>query len=145
MSTDNLRPTKKQREILDFITEFIEAHGYSPSYREIMTGLQYTSVATVAVHINNLIKRGHLEKRENSARSLEPRKVSDVSPLSSNVTVGQEKWLVELIAAKISDAEASPKREQKDIDNLLVLLGALHVLGFDDAMRSFLPRVKALT
>ena len=66
-----IRPTKKQQELLVFIEAFIGEHGYSPSYREIMNGCQYTSVATVALHVNNLIKRGHIRKRDHSARSLE--------------------------------------------------------------------------
>ena len=62
-STQNsVRPTKKQRELLGYIEAFIAEHGYSPSYREIMNGLSYTSVATVALHVHNLIKRGHLRK-----------------------------------------------------------------------------------
>ncbi len=48
-----VRPTKKQKELLSYIEQFIGEHGYSPSYREIMSGLQYTSVATVALHVNN--------------------------------------------------------------------------------------------
>lgn len=68
---DRIRPTKKQLEILDFIEEFIKKNRYSPTYREIMQGLGYSSVATIALHVNNLIKRGHLTKREDSARSLE--------------------------------------------------------------------------
>jgi SOS-response transcriptional repressor LexA len=67
----NIRPTKKQRELLEFIDGFIKQHNYSPSYREIMSGLAYTSVATVALHVNSLIKRGHLAKRSGKARSLE--------------------------------------------------------------------------
>lgn len=66
-----IRPTKKQREVLNFIEDFTYVHGYSPSYREIMQGLEYNSVATIALHVGNLIKRGHLSKRENSSRSLE--------------------------------------------------------------------------
>src|ERR1700749_1270636 len=66
-----VRPTKKQKELLTFIEGFINEHGYSPSYREIMNGLNYTSVATVALHVGNLISRGHLRKRDHSARSLE--------------------------------------------------------------------------
>ena len=31
--------TKRQRQILDFVTQFIELHRYSPSYREIATAL----------------------------------------------------------------------------------------------------------
>ncbi len=70
-TSNRVRPTKKQTELLTFIDQFIAAHGYSPSYREIMQGLQYNSVATVSLHVNNLIKRGHLQKRDRSARSLE--------------------------------------------------------------------------
>jgi SOS-response transcriptional repressor LexA len=69
--TDTTRPTKKQHELLQYLREFIKEHGYSPSYREIMNGCNYTSVATVALHVNNLIKRGHIVKRDKSARSLE--------------------------------------------------------------------------
>lgn len=65
------RPTKKQYEMLKFIREFIDSNEYSPSYREIADGLGYASVATVALHVNSLIQRGHLTKRGNSSRSLE--------------------------------------------------------------------------
>ncbi len=74
-----VRPTKKQQELLTFIEEFVLQHGYGPSYREIMHGQNYNSVATVAVHINNLISRGHLTKRDRSARSLEVVKTNSQS------------------------------------------------------------------
>ena len=51
--TELVRPTKKQRELLAYIQQFISEHGYSPSYREIMNGLHYTSVATVALPLQN--------------------------------------------------------------------------------------------
>ncbi len=66
-----INPTKKQYELLLFIDNFIKDNGYGPSYREIMRALNYKSVSTVAVHIDSLISRGHLRKRDNSARSLE--------------------------------------------------------------------------
>ena len=66
-----INPTKKQYELLLFIDNFIKDNGYGPSYREIMRALNYKSVSTVAAHIDNLISRGHLRKRDNSARSLE--------------------------------------------------------------------------
>ncbi len=47
-----IRPTMRQKQLLQFIAEFIAEHGYSPSYREIMRGCGYTSVATVALHVN---------------------------------------------------------------------------------------------
>src|SRR4051812_7459084 len=82
--TQTVRPTKKQRELLSYIEQFIQEHGYSPSYREIMNGLEYTSVATVSLHVNNLIKRGHLRKRDFSARSLEVVAPSETPTITTN-------------------------------------------------------------
>lgn len=65
------RPTKKQKELLSFIDGFIKGNGYGPSYREIMRALDYKSVSTVATHVNGLISRGWLAKKDNSARTLE--------------------------------------------------------------------------
>ncbi len=144
----NIRPTKKQKELLAYIEAFIGEHGYSPSYREIMNGLQYTSVATVALHVGNLIKRGHLHKRDHSARSLEVVNQSDIpieAPLKTNeVKPGDEKWLVAKIEQLFLDAEAEPVLTQSHLDNLYVLLGALRVLGMDGAAQSFMERLSAL-
>ena len=63
--------TKKQTLILNFIVEFTQANNYSPSYREIMSGLGLTSVSAVAEHIDNLIAKGALRKVPGAARSLE--------------------------------------------------------------------------
>lgn len=54
-----------------FIDGFVKGNGYGPSYREIMRALDYRSVSTVATHVNGLIARGWLVKRDKSARSLE--------------------------------------------------------------------------
>ena len=64
------RATKKQQELLQYIDEFIKEHGYGPSYREVMRALGYKSVSTVAIHVDQLIVKGYLEKKDNSARSL---------------------------------------------------------------------------
>ena len=66
-----MNPSKKQKVMLDFIDGFVKGRGYSPTYREIMQALGYKSVSTVAKHIDNLIVRGWLVKREGEARSLE--------------------------------------------------------------------------
>src|SRR5215469_14925578 len=96
--SDNMRPTKKQRELLTFIESFIAEHGYSPSYREIMNGLHYNSVATVALHVNSLIARGHLRKRDRSARSLEVVAATEQTKITTNqVSAGEERWLVEKV------------------------------------------------
>ena len=67
--------TKRQKEVLDYITQFIELHGYAPSYREIAAYFKYGSVATVAEHIDSLVAKGMLHKGENEARSIQLVKV----------------------------------------------------------------------
>ena len=69
MEKSENRPSKKQRELLSFIDGFIKGYGYGPSYREIMRSLNYKSVSTVATHVDNLIAKGYLVKKDNSARS----------------------------------------------------------------------------
>ena len=61
------RSSKRQKELLSFVDTFIQGHGYGPSYREIMRALGYNSVSTVAVHIDGLIAKGYLNKRDNSS------------------------------------------------------------------------------
>ena len=141
-----VRPTKKQKELLSFIEKFIGEHGYSPSYREVMNGLNYTSVATVALHINNLIKRGHLRKRDHSARSLEVVKTADepTKVTTNQIKPGEEKWLVEKIEHAFQQSEAGEATQENNLDHLYVLIGALKVLGLDGAAQSFIPRLTAL-
>jgi repressor LexA len=142
---DPIRPTKKQRELLTFIESFIAEHGYSPSYREIMAGANYTSVATVALHVNNLIARGHLKKRDKSARSLEVIHRADEPKLQTNeVKPAEEKWLVEKVEYKFAQAEQQAQISQHELDELYVLIGALKVLALEGAAQSFIPRLTIL-
>lgn len=145
MST-TVRPTKKQRELLSFIEQFVAEHGYGPSYREIMNGQNYTSVSTVAAHVNNLIARGHLTKRDNSARSLEVVKGGGAASAGPQVkiTAANEKWLIDLVEQKFQTLETAKKIEQRDLDQLYVITGALSVLGFDGAAVAFKSRLKEL-
>ena len=142
-----VRPTKKQKELLNFIETFIAEHGYSPSYREIMAGLNYTSVATVSLHVNNLIKRGHVRKRDRSARSLEVVAAGEAAGkiTSNQIAPGEEKWLVEKIEHAFAQIEnLGGELAETSLDHLYVLIGALKVLGLDGAAQSFMPRLSAL-
>jgi hypothetical protein len=145
-SQTTVRPTKKQRELLGYIELFIEEHGYSPSYREIMNGLNYTSVATVALHVGNLIKRGHLRKRDRSARSLEVvDKTEEIKITSNKIAPGEEKWLVEKVEHAVRQLETlGDELKTASLDDLYVLIGALKVLEMDGAAQSFIPRLTAL-
>ena len=64
--------TRRQREIYDFIREFVDGKGYSPSLEEIGAHFQLASVATVHKHIQHLVAKGYLRKAWNRSRSLEP-------------------------------------------------------------------------
>jgi repressor LexA len=63
--------TKRQKEVYDYVSQYIELHGYAPSYREIAAYFKYGSVATVAEHIESLVAKGMLQKGENEARSIQ--------------------------------------------------------------------------
>lgn len=82
--------TKKQRELLNYLAEFIEANNYAPSYREVMKALNYKSVSTIANHIDSLITKGYLSKRDNSARSLEIVSLSDDGVVTNRNNVGNK-------------------------------------------------------
>jgi hypothetical protein len=147
---ETIRPTKKQKELLTFIEDFIAEHGYSPSYREIMAGTGHTSVATVSLHVNNLIKRGHLAKRDRSARSLEvvkPKSEAEAQPMEiapKQLKASEAKWLVGKVELFFKDAENSAAVSDHELDKLYVLIGALKVLGQEGAAQSFIPRLGEL-
>lgn len=122
------RPTKKQRELLSFIDGFIKGNGYGPSYREIMRALDYKSVSTVATHIDGLIARGWLVKRDNSARTLEvviPHEQEETPVRTVGVVATAPE---QALLSKIEELEASDAK--KHADDIEVLRRALRILGY---------------
>jgi len=120
------RPTKKQKELLSFIDGFIKGNGYGPSYREIMRALDYKSVSTVATHVDGLIQRGWLHKRDNEARTLEvvaPGEESNPAIAAGIVSEGEKE-----IHAKLRELQKHPDENANDI---AVLLRTLVVLGYE--------------
>ena len=101
--------TKKQLAVLDFLQDFTEENGYSPSYREIMAGLGLSSVSAVAEHVENLVEKGVLRKVPGAARSLE------VLDYKHEETVG-------LFKARMVDCTEEEKK---------VLTQAAEILGID--------------
>jgi len=63
--------TRRQKEVLDFIADFIDENGYSPSYDEVAQALDLASLATVHKHIQALESRNYLRRSFNQSRSLE--------------------------------------------------------------------------
>ena len=114
------RSSKKQQELLEFIDGFIKEHGYGPSYREVMSGLGYKSVSTVAVHINGLLAKGYIRKKDNSARSIEI--ISMQRPTVQQKPVDNIYWLQEMIQQRITKPDI-------DAHDKAALLRAAELLG----------------
>lgn len=86
--------TKKQKEVLVYIEEFIAEHGHAPSYGEIAQGLGLSSPSTVCVHVERLQEKGYLTKKARSSRSIGfpegPRELPQVVelPLAGRIAAG---------------------------------------------------------
>ncbi len=101
--------TKRQKQILDYIKEFIKENDYAPTIEEIKNHFRLSSLATVHKHIENLRNKGYLRKIENQPRSIQlndKRKLSDLIqiPLLGIITAGQPIEAIEMHNEKISIA-----------------------------------------
>ena len=87
--------TKRQKEVIDFLSSFTSKHGYSPSYEEIAEGLGLNSLATVHKHVTNLQTKGLLQRAHNRSRSIDvvpqraTRRVMDRLPLLGRIAAGK--------------------------------------------------------
>ena len=63
--------TKRQREILNYLTLYSEQHGYAPSFEEIADKFSYSSLATVHEHLSNLERKGCIKRSYNESRAIE--------------------------------------------------------------------------
>ena len=87
--------TRRQKEVLDFISGFVQRNGYSPSFEEIARGLQLKSLATVHKHVTNLQTKGLLQRSHNRSRSIDvlparssKNRSSDRLPLMGRIAAG---------------------------------------------------------
>lgn len=64
--------TPRQRQVLDFIHDFIDEHNYSPSFREIKDHFGLSSLGSVYKHIRMLERKGFLAAKKQCSRSLTP-------------------------------------------------------------------------
>jgi repressor LexA len=63
--------TKRQREILDYLSSYAEERGYAPSFEEIASHFNYNSLATVHEHLSNLERKGYIKRSYNESRAIE--------------------------------------------------------------------------
>jgi len=88
--------TRRQKEVIDFLSSFTTKNGYSPSYEEIAAGLGLNSLATVHKHVTNLQTKGLLQRAHNRSRSIDVipqrvagRKMLDRLPLLGRIAAGK--------------------------------------------------------
>jgi len=102
--------TKRQKEVLDYLVDFLNKHGYSPSFEEIARSLKLTSLATVHKHITTLEKKGFLRRGYNQSRSIEVLQLP--KPVREQVI---ERHLVELpLAGRIAAGRPLESVEEKE-------------------------------
>ncbi len=63
--------TRRQREILDYLSSYITDHGYAPSFEEIARQFTFASLATVHEHLTNLERKGYIRRNHNESRAIE--------------------------------------------------------------------------
>ena len=63
--------TKRQREILNYLTLYSEQNGYAPSFEEIAENFSYSSLATVHEHLSNLERKRYIKRSYNESRAIE--------------------------------------------------------------------------
>lgn len=63
--------TKRQKQLLDFLEQYIAEQGYAPTLQEIGAYFGLSSLATVHKHLKNLEDKGYLRRRWNHSRALE--------------------------------------------------------------------------
>lgn len=63
--------TRRQREILDFLSDYIADRGYAPSFEEIAGKFAFGSLATVHEHLTNLERKGYIRRTPNESRAIE--------------------------------------------------------------------------
>jgi repressor LexA len=63
--------TKRQREILNYLTSYSEQNGFAPRFEEIAEKFDYNSLATVHEHLTNLERKGYIKRSYNESRAIE--------------------------------------------------------------------------
>jgi repressor LexA len=63
--------TRRQREILDYLSGYIGDHGYAPSFEEIARQFGFASLATVHEHLTNLERKSYIRRNHNESRAIE--------------------------------------------------------------------------
>jgi repressor LexA len=117
--------TRRQKQVLDFLVDFINKRGYSPSFEEIGKGLKLSSLATVHKHLQTLAKKGFVRRGYNQSRSLEVVAVPGSVPFAKTAVRPFGRRLVGKGAAAPERAMGGPARPQAGGSEPAMVLGRM--------------------
>src|SRR5579864_4319189 len=63
--------TKRQKQLIDYLNNYISEHGYAPTLAEVGQYFGLSSLATVHKHLHNLEQKGFIKRQHNHSRALE--------------------------------------------------------------------------
>lgn len=110
--------TGRQRQVLDFVTQYIARHGMPPTKSEIAVGMGFCSTNAAVEHLRALEKKGFIEIRTGVSRGIMPVAKREISlPSTSN----EDYWF---------DGTFQHRRYERDICKAVEAMG-LKVLGVD--------------
>ncbi len=97
-----------------------------------MRALEYKSVSTVATHINGLIERGWLIKKDNSARTLEVKMPHEAKAIVEPSAFGAPRLTAE---KEIRDKLETLKHDglEKNAKEIQILVDALKILDYENS------------
>ena len=83
--------TKRQKQVLDFITSYKERNQYAPSLEEIKGDLNIASISTAHYHVRKLQESGYLQKEQHQPRAVSPVKEKETVevPIIGVIAAGQ--------------------------------------------------------
>ncbi len=99
--------TKKQHNLLRFLTKYIQEKGYPPTIREILNHLKLASTNSVKKYLDILERKGHIKRIPNSPRAIEvcaqvPASHVRMVPIAGNVRAGRPQLAVEDITGHLA-------------------------------------------
>jgi adenine-specific DNA-methyltransferase len=107
--------TKRQKQILDFITKYTKKNKYSPTIEEIRKHFRLKSISNIHQHLEALKKAGHLDREKNKSRGTSTTKISSAIkiPILGTIAAGQPIEALEIQEGHVSVSKEELKGSEK--------------------------------
>ena len=114
--------TERQRQILDFLTKYADAHGYPPTVREIGEAVGLVSPSSVAYQLKELEKKGFLRRDPNRPRAVDVRTPSELTPDEDEALHAAQRFNIEAVK-RVNSGTPRPVIEDEADQFFIDLLG----------------------